>query len=86
MTPIQCQLIQAVEEMWDLHPGWRLGQMIENVALWARQPTEPIDPTWDVEDEELLTTLRGHIERRRKALAEDANGTSAANQPAATTK
>ena len=70
MSPIRRQLLEAITEMWELYPHWRLGQMINNVALWARQPTEPIDPTWDVEDEELLTTLRGHIERRRRVLSE----------------
>jgi hypothetical protein len=84
MTTIRQQLLEAIAEMWELYPHWRLGQMIINVALWARQPTEPIDPTWDVEDEELLNGLRGHIERRRRMLAEDASAN--ANQPATTTK
>jgi hypothetical protein len=82
MTALRQQLLQAIAEMWDLHPEWRLGQMIQNVAGWARQPTEPIDPTWDVEDEEFLTTMRAHIERRRKVLAEDAD--ASADQPAPT--
>ncbi len=69
MNPTRQELLQAIAEMWELYPDWRLGQMIQNVAMWARQPTEPVDPTWDVEDEEFLTTLRGHIERRRAALA-----------------
>jgi len=84
MTTLRQQLLETLAEMWELYPHWRLGQMIINGALWARQPTEPIDPTWDVEDEELLTTLRGHIERRRRMLAEDASAN--ANHHAPTTK
>jgi hypothetical protein len=82
MSTVRQQLLETIAEMWELYPDWRLGQLVINGAMWARQPTEPIDPTWDVEDEELLNGLRGHIERRRRMLAEDASAN--ANQTATT--
>ncbi len=69
MTNTRQQILEAIAEMSELYPDWRFGEIVINVATWARQPTGPNDPTWDVEDEEFLATLRGHIDRRRAALA-----------------
>jgi hypothetical protein len=77
MTPIRQQLLQALAEMWELYPEWRLGQLVQNVASWARQPTEPIDPTWDVEDEEFLNTIREHVAKRTAQLRADGPGVAA---------
>lgn len=47
------------------HPEWRVGQLFANVAVWARQPSEPHDTgIWDVEDDELLAALERHLTRR----------------------
>jgi len=62
------QLLAALEELSETYPGWRFGQLVTNVAYWAKGPrTEAI---WDVEDEEFLKAVREHLTRqshRRKA-------------------
>jgi hypothetical protein len=65
MTPVRKEILQLLEQMSERYPEWRLGQMIANVALWAKQPTDPQDAgIWEVEDEELLAALKGHLARR----------------------
>ena len=61
MTAVRQELIRQLTEMSELYPEWRFGQLVANVALWARQPTEPHDAgIWDVEDDELLAALKRH--------------------------
>jgi hypothetical protein len=77
MTTTRQQILQAIAEMSQLYPDWRFGEIVMNVATWARTPNGLNAPAWDVEDDEFLATMRGHIERRRQALAEDAAQKSA---------
>ncbi len=67
MNATREQLMQALGEMWGRYPEWRLGQMICNLAAWARQPAGPegaAGDLWDIEDEELLAAIRQHFARR----------------------
>jgi hypothetical protein len=65
MNAVRKELFRLLGELSDRHPEWRLGQLVANVTLWARQPTEPHDTgIWDVEDEELLAALQSHLSRR----------------------
>ena len=51
------------------YPGWRLAQLVANVAGWARQPTEPHDTgVWDVEDQELLAALERRLAQAPQAV------------------
>jgi hypothetical protein len=65
MNAIRKDVFRLLAELSERHPEWRLGQLVANVTLWARQPTEPHDTgIWDVEDEELLAALERHLSRR----------------------
>ena len=65
MNATRKEVFRLLAELSELHPEWRLGQLMANVTVWARQPTEPHDTgIWDVEDDELLAALQGHFSRR----------------------
>jgi hypothetical protein len=69
MTPVRQEVLRLLAEMSTCYPEWRFGQLVANVALWARQPTEPNDTgIWDVEDQELLATLERHLAQRRSRV------------------
>jgi hypothetical protein len=54
---------QAVEDLRRVrarHPDWRLGQLVANIAMFARGPVE--SAVWDVEDAELSAAAKGHLE------------------------
>ncbi len=52
----RAEVLQAIAELWERYPHWRLGQLIDNAAGWADIST------WDVEDEQLLTVIRAHLD------------------------
>lgn len=65
MNAVRQEVFRLLAELSDCHPEWRVGQLVANAALWARQPTELHDTgIWDVEDQDLLTALKGHLARR----------------------
>ena len=49
------ELFAALAELARRHPHWRVGQLVANVAGWADADV------WDVEDEQLLAAVRGHL-------------------------
>jgi hypothetical protein len=57
-------VLQEIEKVWRLHPDWRLGQLICNLAAW-------IDPSpnivWDVEDDALLAEAKSHLAKHADA-------------------
>jgi hypothetical protein len=63
IDPARQDLLQAIGDLSDAFPEWRLGQMIANLAVVARGATG--EAIWDVEDEELLAAIRDQIEKRR---------------------
>ncbi len=77
------ELLGALREMWQRYPEWRLGQMICNVATWAKQPTETADAAetvWDLEDDELVRGIRQHLQNRAR-LEETASQSANESQP-----
>jgi hypothetical protein len=56
MTQERTALLQAIAELCERYPNWRLGQLVANVAGWA-----DVD-VWDVEDEQLLAAARVHLQ------------------------
>jgi hypothetical protein len=48
-------LLEALAELRQRYPDWRLGQLVANVAGWADQNA------WDIEDEQFLATAREHL-------------------------
>ncbi len=70
MTAVRKEILGLLEEMSQRYPEWRFGQLIANVALWARQPTDPQDTgIWDAEDDEILAALKRHLAQRESAAA-----------------
>jgi hypothetical protein len=68
MTAARQEILKLLETMSDRYPEWRFGQLVANVAGWAKQPTEPGDSgVWDVEDDEFLAAIQGHLDRRTLA-------------------
>lgn len=64
MSPVREKVLHLLGQMSERYPEWRLGQLVANVASWARQPTEPHDTgIWDIEDDEMLTALERHLKQ-----------------------
>ena len=64
------ELIRLIEEMSEGYPEFRLGQLIANLAFWARGDQE--GAVWNVEDEELMAAAReqiGNAKRRTLPVA-----------------
>lgn len=53
------ELLRLIEEVSEGYPEFRLGQLIANLAFWARGDQE--GAIWNVEDEELIATAREQI-------------------------
>jgi hypothetical protein len=69
MTPAREKILLLLAQMSERYPEWRLGQMVANVASWARQPTEPYDTgIWEVEDEEMLAALERHLKQAKEKV------------------
>jgi hypothetical protein len=51
------ELLAAIAELCRCYPNWRLGQLVANVAGWADQEI------WDIEDEQLLSAARAHLQQ-----------------------
>jgi hypothetical protein len=62
-------ILQEIERIWRLHPDWRLGQLVCNLAAWA-DPTQNV--VWDVEDDILVAEAQRHLEQNAESAA--ANG------------
>ncbi|MBI1914002.1 MAG: hypothetical protein HYS12_04600 [Planctomycetes bacterium] len=56
-TQQRIALLQAIAELCDRYPNWRLGQLVSNVAGWA-----DVD-VWDVEDEQMLAAATVHLQQ-----------------------
>ncbi len=67
MNATRTQLLHALEEMSERYPEWRMGQMICNLTFFAKEEPDPDSAAgniWDIEDEELIITIREHFSRR----------------------
>lgn len=65
-------VLQEIEKVWRLHPDWRLGQLVCNLAAWI-DPSQNI--VWDVEDELLLAEAQRHAAGKVETV--EANGSLA---------
>ncbi len=51
-------VLQEIEQLWRLHPDWRLGQLICNLTAWS----DPVEGSvYDIEDEALVDELHRHL-------------------------
>lgn len=70
MNPVRQQTLQVLAELSELVPEVRLGQLVVNLSYLARGLSN--ESIWDMEDEELLTAARRHLDEwraRRGAVA-----------------
>ncbi|CAN5524503.1 hypothetical protein BH11PLA2_BH11PLA2_22040 [soil metagenome] len=56
-TEIKTEAIEALIELSQRYPHWRLGQLLANVAGWADRSV------WDLEDDEFLEAARRHLDK-----------------------
>jgi hypothetical protein len=62
----RAELLKALAELSEIHPNWRLGQTLANLAMAAgRTESEAV---WDLEDSEALAAARGMLERHRERV------------------
>jgi len=62
MTDTRQEILKALAEMSDYYPDWRFGQMVANIAFWAKGPTA--EAIWEVEDEQFLETVKKHLKKK----------------------
>ena len=53
------EILSSLERLSELTPEVRFGQLIANLSYLAIGPTN--EAIWDMEDEQLLETIRQHI-------------------------
>lgn len=59
MTSTRQQILHALEELSELTPEVRFGQLIANLSYMAIGPTA--EAVWDMEDEQLLKAIQQHV-------------------------
>jgi hypothetical protein len=67
MTPVRKELIDVLQEISDVSPDVRFGQMIVNFSYFARGPLH--SAIWDVEDEELLEAAKDYLAHKQENAA-----------------
>ena len=58
----RAELLAALAELGRVHPNWRLGQTLSNLAMAAGRLDA--GAVWDLEDEEALAAARRLLESR----------------------
>ncbi len=69
MSPTRQEVLQVLTELSELVPEVRFGQLIVNLSYLARGLSH--EAIWDMEDDELLSAARKHLDEwrsRRGAL------------------
>jgi hypothetical protein len=59
------ELFEVLRELRRTYPDWRLGQLVCNVATWARGADKTA--VWDVEDSEFIQTAREHLKHQKQS-------------------
>ena len=70
INPVRQEVLRVLAELSEVCPEVRLGQLMANLSYLARGLSN--EAIWDMEDEELLTVARKHLEQwraRRRASA-----------------
>lgn len=57
------EILRTLEEISNVSPDVRLGQLIANLSYIARGPAN--ESIWDMTDDELLAAARKHLENLR---------------------
>jgi hypothetical protein len=64
---IRAELLAALAELGRLHPNWRLGQTLSNLAMAAGRLDA--GAVWDLEDDEALAAARQILRRQTETPA-----------------
>lgn len=67
--PQRNELFKLLTEISQLHPDWRLGQTLCNLATFAGR--NDAGGVWDLEDSEALVAARRFLESRIEQVASD---------------
>ena len=59
MSSTRQQILLALQELSELTPDVRFGQLVANLSYLAIGPTA--EAIWDMEDEQLLKAIQTHI-------------------------
>jgi hypothetical protein len=59
ITPQRQEILRLLEQLSELTPDVRFGQLIANLSYLVIGSTN--EAIWDMEDEQLLTAIRQHI-------------------------
>jgi hypothetical protein len=59
IDPVRREVLAALQELSEVCPDYRFGQMIANLTMLARGDAE--GALWYLEDEELLAAARKHL-------------------------
>jgi hypothetical protein len=59
ITPQRQEILRLLEQLTELTPDVRFGQLIANLSYLAVAPTS--EAIWDMEDEQLISAIRKHI-------------------------
>ncbi len=62
------KLIKLLSELSELYPDMRFGQLVINVAQWAKGPIG--SATWDATDSELIDAAEKNIDNHKKKVEE----------------
>jgi hypothetical protein len=60
------ELLEALGELGRVHPNWRLGQMLANVAMAAGRLDS--GAVWDLEDDEALRAVKELLRQHGHAM------------------
>ena len=63
IDPVRKEVLQVLAELSEVVPEVRLGQLLANLSYLARGLSN--EAIWDMEDQELLTVAREHLEQWR---------------------
>ena len=63
INPTRKEVLQVLAKLSEVCPEARLGQLIANLSYMARGLSN--ESIWDMEDEELLSVARKHLEQWR---------------------
>lgn len=64
MTPTRRELIEILQQISNISPEVRFGQLVVNFSYAAKGPRH--EAIWDVEDAELLEAAKEYLEHKRQ--------------------
>jgi len=70
-TSTRQEILRVLDELSQLCPDVRFGQLVVNLAYLANGPTN--EAIWDVEDEAFLAAAKKHLENRARRQLPDSN-------------